>query len=144
MPEILYPYMKIMKSLFTVIIIFLLPLSVYGIEQTVKYEMTKTNGDIEFVTVSLRNEMVQEILYLAGKWNCRTSMYNSDDSIAKQNYFYSKVTMHCALKEYGNIRILSKVGCDNGYIKDTKENSMRIALFEEGNYVQLVTLYYKL
>jgi hypothetical protein len=41
MPEILYPYMKIMKSLFTVIIIFLLPLSLYGTEWTVKHSIIK-------------------------------------------------------------------------------------------------------
>ena len=41
MPEILYPYMKIMKSLFTIIIIFLLSLSVYGNEWTVKYSIIK-------------------------------------------------------------------------------------------------------
>jgi hypothetical protein len=51
MSEILYPYIKIMKSLFTVIIIFLLPLSVYGIEWTVKYEMTKSNGDLENIKI---------------------------------------------------------------------------------------------
>jgi len=133
-----------MRNLLTVIILFLLPLSVYGAEWTVKYEMTKTNGDIEFVTVSIPNELVWEIPYLAGKWRCTTSMYNSRDALAKDNYFYSNVSLQCFLKENGSIRIISEVGCDNGYIKDTKENSMKVGLFEEGNYVQIVTLKCKL
>ena len=142
--------MKIMKSLFTVIIIFLLPLSVYGVERyspiewKVKYEMTKPNGDIEFVTVSIPNEDLWEIPYLAGKWRCTTNFYNSDAALAKQKYFYSKVSLNCYLKENSQIRIISDIDCDNGYIKDTKENSMRIALFEEGGYFQLVTLFCKL
>ena len=133
-----------MKYLFTVIIIFLLPLSVYGIEWTVKYEMTKTNGDIEFVTVSIPNELVWKIPYLAGKWSCTTSMYNSHNALAKDNYFYSNVNLQCYLKENKSIRILSEVGCDNGYIHDTKENILRVGLFEEGNYVQSITLICKI
>ena len=133
-----------MKYLFTVIIIFLLPLSVYGIEWTVKYEMIKPNGSIELVTVSLPKELVWEIPYLAGKWKCTTSMYNSRDALAKINYFYSNVSLQCFLKENESVRIISEVGCDNDYIKDTKENNMKVGLFEEGNYVQIVTLKCKL
>ena len=136
--------MKIMKSLFTVIIIFLLPLSLYGTEWTVKYEMTKTNGDIEFVTVSIPNESVWEIPYLAGKWRCTTNMHNSNNARAKDNYFFSDISLQCFLKENPSIRIISNIGCDNGYIKDTKENSMNLGLFEEGNYVQSITLKCKL
>ncbi len=132
-----------MKSLFTVILILLFPLSVYGIEWTVKYEITKTNGDIEFVTVSIPNESVWEIPYLAGKWRCSTDMYNSNDALAKINYFYSRVSLQCFLKENENVRIISEIGCDNGYIRDTKENSMNVGLFEEG-YLQSITLKCKL
>ena len=131
---------RIMKSLFTVLIIFLFPMSIYGIEWTVKYEMIKTNGDIEFVTVSIPNESIWEIPYLAGKWRCNTNMHNSSNALAKDNYFYSEVSLQCFLKVNPSIRIISEVGCDNGYIKDTKENRMRVGLFEEGNYVQSITL----
>ena len=133
-----------MKYLFTVIIIILLPLSVYGIEWTVKYEMIKPNGSIELVTVSLPNELVWEIPYLAGRWRCTTSMHNSNAELAKINYFYSSVSLQCFLKENQRVRIISTIDCDNGYIKDTKENSMKVGLFEEGNYVQIVTLKCKL
>ena len=133
-----------MKYLFTVIIIILLPLSVYGIEWTVKYEMIKPNGSIELVTVSLPKELVWEIPYLAGRWRCTTSMHNSDDALAKDNYFYSSVDLNCYLKENQRVRIISTIDCDNGYIKDTKENNMKVGLFEEGNYVQIVTLKCKL
>ena len=132
-----------MKYLFTVIITFLLPLSVYGIEWTVKYEMIKPNGSIELVTVSVPKELVWEIPYLAGKWTCVTSMHNSNAELAKINYFYSSVDLNCYLKENQRVRIISTIDCDNGYIKDTKENKMNVGLFEEG-YVQSVTLKCKL
>ena len=133
-----------MKYLFTVIIIFLLPLSVYGIEWTVKYEMIKPNGSIELVTVSLPKELVWEIPYLAGKWECVTSMFNSDAALAKKNYFYSNVSLQCYLKENHKITIISSIDCDNGYFQDTKENSMKVSLFEEGSYVQIIDLKCKL
>ena len=44
---------SIMKYLFTVIIIILLPLSVYGVEWTVEYEMIHPDGKVKFVTVSV-------------------------------------------------------------------------------------------
>ena len=49
-------------------------------------------------------------------------------------------------KEKQNVRISAEVGCDNGYIKDNKENHMRVGLFgtEEGDDVQIVTLECKL
>ena len=133
-----------MKYLFTVIITFLLPLSVYGIEWTVKYEMIKPNGSIELVTVSLPKELVWEIPYLAGRWRCTTSMHNSNAELAKINYFYNSVSLQCSLKENQKTTIISTIDCDNGYIKDTKENNMKVGLFEEGNYVQIVTLKCKL
>ena len=144
MPEILYPYMKIMKSLFTVIIIFLLPLSVYGIEWTVKYEMIKTNGDLENVTVSVPNDLDWEIPYLNGKYRCITSMFFNSDAEAKQNYFYSTIYLNCHLKENHKVTFVSQVGCDNGYIRDTKENELIVGLFAEGMDPQGITLSCKL
>ena len=61
--------------------------------------MTKSNGDIEFVTDSLPKELSSEVPYLPGKWSCRTSMYNSDAALAKKDYFYSSVTLQCLLKK---------------------------------------------
>jgi len=42
-----------MKYLFTVIIIFLLPLSVYGVEWTVKYEMIKPDSPLGLIKVTI-------------------------------------------------------------------------------------------
>ena len=44
------------------------------------------------------------------------------------------------------LRISADVGCDNGYIRDTKENSMEVGLFgtEEGDELSLITLECKL
>ena len=58
----------------------------------------------------------------------------------------SKVFLSCVLKEKQNVRINAEVGCDNGYIKDTKENRMQVGLFgtEDGDEVQIITLECKL
>ena len=135
-----------MKYLFTVIIIFILPLSVYGVDWTVKYEMIKPNGTWEDVTISIPKIGLLEIPYLAGRWRCSTSMHNSDDALAKDNYFYSSVDLNCSLKEKQNVRISAEAGCDNGYIKDTNENRLQVGLFgtEDGDEVQIITLECKL
>ena len=52
----------------------------------------------------------------------------------------------CFLKEKQNVRISADVGCDNGYIRDTKGNRMEVGLFgtEEGDEVSIITLECKL
>ena len=42
-----------MKSLLTVIVLILLPLSVYSFDGTVKYDMKKSDGSIEFIEMSV-------------------------------------------------------------------------------------------
>ena len=42
-----------MKSLLTVIVIILLPLSVYGFDWTVSYYMKKSDGSYEFLELSV-------------------------------------------------------------------------------------------
>ena len=69
--------------------------------------MIKTNGDIEFVTVSIPNESVWEIPYLAGKWSCVTIMHNSTAALAKKNYFYSSFRLQCPLNENRKITIIT-------------------------------------
>ena len=114
-----------MKYLFTVIIIFLLPLSVYGIEWTVKYEMIHPDGKVKFVTVSvptILKERYWKLPYLAGRWECLISKSDSDAEDAKDNYFYSNLTLQCFIKEKRDVSVHTEIGCDNGYIRNTKEN----------------------
>ena len=91
-----------MKYLFTVIIIILLPLSVYGVGWTIEYEMIHPDGKVKFVKVSLptflKND-IWKIPYLAGRWECTISKYDSDAEVAKDNYFYSNLTLQCVIKE---------------------------------------------
>ena len=42
-----------MKSLLTVIVLILLPLSVYSFDGTVKYDMKKSDGSYEFVELTV-------------------------------------------------------------------------------------------
>ena len=129
-----------MKYLFTVIIIFLLPLSVYGVEWTVKYEMIKPDSPLGLIKVTISiPKGFMEIPYLAGRWRC--TIHRSDYPEGN-----SKVFLSCVLKEKHNVQISAAVGSDNGYIKDTKENRMQVGLFgtEEGDEVSIITLECKL
>lgn len=138
---------EIMKYLFTVIIIILLPLSVYGVKWTVKYEMIKPDSPLGriSVTISIPKVGISEIPYLAGRWRCTINRSDYQDGTGK-NKFSSRVFLTCFQKEKQNVRISAEVGCDNGYIRDNKENHMRVGLFgtEDGDDVQIVTLKCKL
>ena len=128
------------KIILSIIIICLLPLSVYGVEWTVKYEMIKPDSPLGLIKVTISiPKGFMEIPYLAGRWRC--TMNRSDYPEGN-----SRVYLNCFLKEKQNVRISADVGCDNGYIRDTKENSMEVGLFgtEEGDEVQIVTLECKL
>ena len=135
------------KIILSIIIIILLPLSVYGVEWTVKYEMIKPNSPLGPITVTISIPKVGylEIPYLAGRWRCIIRR-NDYLEVTGKNTFSSRVFLTCFLKDKENVRIRAEVGCDNGYIKDNKENHMRVGLFgtEEGDDVQIVTLECKL
>jgi len=131
---------RIMKYLFTVIIIFLLPLSVYGVEWTVKYEMIKPDSPLGLIKVTISiPKGYMEIPYLAGRWRCKINRSDYPEG-------NSRVLLNCFLKEKQNVRISADVECDNGYIRDTKENRMQVGLFgtEEGDEVSIITLECKL
>ena len=126
------------KIILSIVVIFLLPISVKGVEWTVEYEMVQPEGTNKFVKVSLPTKFENlgwGIPYLAGRWRC--TMNRSDYPEGN-----SRVLLNCFLKEKQNVRISADVGCDNGYIRDTKENSMEVGLFgtEEGDEVSIITL----
>ena len=73
-----------------------------------------------------------------------TSMINSSYAETKHNYFYSTVNLNWHLKENYKVTVISNVGCDNGYIRDTKENELIVGLFAEGMDPQGITLSCKL
>ena len=120
-----------MKYLFTVIIIFLLPLSVYGVEWTVEYEMIHPDGKVKFVTVSvptILKDRYWKLPYLAGRWECSISKSKSVLDKSTNKYFYSNLIMMCFIKEKRDVSVLTEIGCDNGYIRNTKENRLQVGL----------------
>ena len=128
------------KIILSIIVIFLLPLSVYGVEWTVKYEMIKPDSPLGLIKVTIsipKGHM--GIPYLAGRWRCTINRSDYPEG-------NSRVLLNCFLKEKQNVRISADVGCDNGYIIDTKENSMEVGLFgtEEGDEVSIIALECKL
>ena len=128
------------KIILSIIVIFLLPLSVYGVEWTVKYEMIKPDSPLGLIKVTISiPKGYMEIPYLAGRWRCKINRSDYPEG-------NSRVFLSCFLKEKQNVRISADVGCDNGYIRDTKENSMEVGLFgtEEGDEVSIITLECKL
>ena len=135
------------KIILSIIIIFLLPLSVYGVEWTVKYEMIKPDSPLGLIKVTISiPKGYMEIPYLAGRWRCTIHRTDYPDGTGKYKFVSSKVFLNCVLEEKQNVRISADVECDNGYIRDTKENSMEVGLFgtEEGDELQIVTLECKL
>ena len=128
------------KIILSIIIIILLPLSVYGVEWTVKYEMIKPDSSLGQISVTISiPKGFMEIPYLTGRWRCTINRSDYPEG-------NSRVLLNCFLKEKQNVRISADVGCDNGYIWDTKENSMEVGLFgtEEGDEVSIITLECKL
>ena len=135
------------KIILSIIIIFLLPLSVYGVEWSVKYEMIKPDSPLGLIKVTISiPKGFMEIPYLAGRWKCTINRSDPLDGTGKNKFVTSKVFLSCVLKEKQNVRISAEAGCDNGYIKDTKENRMQVGLFgtEDGDDVQIVILECKL
>ena len=113
-----------MKYLFTVIIIILLPLSVYGVGWTIEYEMIHPDGKVKFVKVSLPTFLENnfwKIPYLAGRWECTIRKYDSGVG----NNYYEQVNMQCSLKEKPDVTVITEIKCD---FKDTKKNRLVVGL----------------
>ena len=138
-----------MRHIFVSIIFFiLLPFSVYGQEWTIKYEMIHTDGKVKFVTVSIPNESGWKIPYLAGMWECWANRSDSSARLGELNHYYTSVFLTCVMKEKENVRVSTIIGCDSNYLKDTRENSLKLALHGElgssTKGLQVITLECKL
>ena len=107
--------------------------------------MIHTDGKVKFVTVSIPNESGWKIPYLAGMWECWT---NRSEISASFRHYYTSVFLTCVMKEKENVRVSTIIGCDSNYLKDTRENSLKLALSGEvgssTNGLQLITLECKL
>ena len=60
------------KIILSVIVIFLLPISVFGFEWTVSYDMKKSDGRIEYLELSVPKVIkgLWELPNLEGNWTC--------------------------------------------------------------------------
>ena len=121
-----------MKSLFTVIVILLLPMQIYGVEWTVKYPMIQPDGSVKETKISISNkEYHQKLPYLAGGWRCHTT--RADNYPPTSTLF----AIYCYLKVDENIKMQNFLRCtdiqmleDKRTYRDNKENYLALHLTE--------------
>ena len=117
------------KIILSIIVILLLPISVYGFDWKVKYDMKKSDGSYEFVELSVPEVDWWELPNQVGSWKCLLRRYEP------KQFVYSEMSLHCRSKikdeqvrkgiieENETISLLSKIKCDN---KDTKKNELGV------------------
>ena len=95
------------KIILSIIVIFLLPISVYGFDWTVKYDMKKSDGSIEFLEVSVpKVKGMWKLPNQVGSWKCYLSRYDS------KQFTYSNMSLDCISKENENIHLQSTIECN--------------------------------
>ena len=126
-----------MKSLFAVIIILLLPLSVYGVEWTVKYPMIQPDGSVKDTKISISKEYknTRKLPYLAGEWECTVN--RNDHPISNPTSTY--LVIYCNPKNDPLTAIQNDVRCTDiknlrrkyriEQDKDTKENFVKFKIY---------------
>lgn len=120
-----------MKSLFTVIIILLLPISIYGSrEMNVEYDMKQPDGSIKFVKVSVPKDIKSwKIPYLAGKWECTLYWINWENE-EKQTHTITGA-IKCIRKDMEDIYFTTQIDCTNSPTNPqspTRKNRLAISL----------------
>ena len=104
------------KIILTIIVIFLLPISVYGFDWTVKYDMKKSDGSIEFLEVSVpKVKGMWKLPNQVGGWECYMSRIESKT--------FSNMSLDCISKENGIIHLQSIIQCNTS---SRKNNELRI------------------
>ena len=109
-----------MKHLLLILIsIFLLPISVFGFDWTVKYDMKQSNVRYDTVILSVP-KVIKSFWTLpnqVGIWKC--SLSRDDDN----DYGSSSVSLHCRSKEDETILLTSKIECNT---RGRKNNELGI------------------
>ena len=97
-----------MKHLLIILSILLLPISVFGWDWTVKYDMKQS--DVRYDTVILSVPKVIKSFWTlpnqAGIWKCSLSRYDDD------YYGSSSVSLDCRSREDKTILLTSKIECN--------------------------------
>ena len=96
-----------MKHLIIIFSILLLPISVFGWDWTVKYDMKQS--DVKYDTVILSVPKVIKSFWTlpnqVGIWKCSLSRYDDDDGS-------SSVSLDCRSREDKTILLTSKIECN--------------------------------
>ena len=104
------------KIILYIIVISLLPISVFGFDWTVSYDMEKS--DVRYDTVELSVPTVINGFWTlpnqVGIWKCSLSRYDDNE------YGSSSVSLHCRSKEDGTILLTSKIECNTRYRKNNE------------------------
>ena len=97
-----------MKTLLINLPLLLLPISVFGFDWTVTYDMEKS--DVRYDTVELSVPKVIKGFWIlpnqVGIWKCSLSRYDDIEHVS------SSVSLHCRSKEDGTILLTSKIECN--------------------------------
>ena len=107
------------KIILSIIVIFLLPISVFGFDWTVSYDMKKSDGSIEYLELSvpkIKGFMNWKFPHQVKSWKCYLSKFND-------KYDRSQMNLHCHSKEDGSILLTSTIECNRG---DTKKNKLSV------------------
>ena len=106
------------KIILSIIVIFLLPISVFGFDWTVKYDMKKSDGSYEFVELSVPivEGSIWKLPNQMGSWICDVSRRDYDT--------HTSGSLHCRSKKDVSWKMLtSMIKCD---MRNTKSNNLGI------------------
>ena len=105
------------KIILSVIVIFLLPISVFGFEWTVKYDMKKSDGSYEFVELS--------VPIVKGSWELPNQVGSWICSVDRSDYdTHTSGSLHCHSKKDEPYKMLtSMIGCN---MRNTKSNNLGV------------------
>lgn len=124
-----------MKYLFTVIIIILLPMQIYGYEWTIKFPMEQPDGSVIDTKISIpyTGGSIERFPYFSERWRCQVQRTDS------KTHIYTKLWMNCVIKggtTEGPVTVKQVVYCNHptrGELKglDIKDNYVILILGEK-------------
>ncbi len=110
------------KNFLTIIVIFLFPISVFGSDWTVSYDMKKSDGSIEFIEMSVPISVIKGFWTLphqVGSWEC--SLSGNKNTMGE--HLYSSMSLNCRSREDKNIHLTSVIGCNT---RSRKNNELGV------------------
>ena len=104
-------------SLLILFSLLLLPITVFGWDWTVKYDMKKSDGSYEFVELS--------VPLVEGNWELPNQMGDWICSVHRRDYdTHTGGSLQCYQKKEGTMKMLtSMMGCN---LRDTKRNDLGV------------------